>query len=462
MLVSIDILGQQPSLTSLYTQISFCYSVTDESSYPTIIDKLTKGLEQLVAAFPWLAGKVEDLQIKPSLDRTTISQLIIVKDLRTDTSVPTMEDFRKAKFPIRMFDETIFAPCNTVSIFDFKDKESPVFLIQANYIQGGLILTFNANHQAMDMIGQAEIMSLLSKACHQRPFKDQEISIGNLDRQNIIPLLNEDEQKQLNIEHQIAKPTASSKSSSSSPTPPSCHWANFIFEKDSLNQLKSIASKDLLENTDFISTDDALTAFIWQSITKARLPRLQQQQQNDDNIDLTTKITKFARAIDVRSFLNVPSTYPGMVQNMTYHQFNLQDLASSSSEKIPLGHIASDLRFAIDPKTSILGPKTRELATLLSITEDKIAISATATLDTSVDLMLSSWAKVNCYSLDFNLGLGLPESVTRPLFVPIEGLIYLLPKNLKGNIVVSLCLRDDDMERLKDDQQFIKYAQHIG
>ncbi|CAO3628146.1 unnamed protein product [Cunninghamella blakesleeana] len=460
MLASIDILGQQFMFTRLYTEISFCYSVTDESAYSTIVNKLTKGLEQLIVAFPWVAGKVEGTKIMPYLDCASVSQLIKVKDYRKDTSVPTMDDYRKARFPLRMFDEVIVAPCKTSSYFDFMNKEAPVLLIQVNYIQGGLILTFNANHQVMDMIGQAEVLSFLSKACHGESFTEEEIIIGNLDREHIIPLLSEEEQKNINIDHQIKKPSTTTESSPP-PTPPSCQWANFIFEKGSLDQLKSIASKDLLDGIDFISTDDAMTAFIWQSITRARLPRLQQSK----DYDLTTKVSQMARAIDVRKFLNIPSNFIGTIQNMTYHQYNVQELGSLSSsdeQSIPLGHIASNLRLEVDPKTSTLKQKTRELATIISTTKDINTISTTAALNPSTDLTISSWAKVNCYSFDFNLGLGLPESVIRPFFQPFESIIFFSPKNLKGDVVANICLRDEDMERLKNDQQFIKYGQYLG
>ena len=57
-----------------------------------------------------------------------------------------------------------------------------------------------------------------------------------------------------------------------------------------------------------------------------------------------------------------------------------------------------------------------------------------------VDIMLSSWAKLDCYELDFNLGLGKPDSVRRPQFAPVESLIYLMPKTLDGEIVVGICL----------------------
>ena len=74
---------------------------------------------------------------------------------------------------------------------------------------------------------------------------------------------------------------------------------------------------------------------------------------------------------------------------------------------------------------------------------------------------MSSWSKVDCYDLDFGLGLGRPTSVRRPQFEPIEGVVYLLPKAPDGEIVAGLCLRDDDMEKLTVDDEFMKYAEYI-
>ena len=76
--------------------------------------------------------------------------------------------------------------------------------------------------------------------------------------------------------------------------------------------------------------------------------------------------------------------------------------------------------------------------------------------------MLSSWAKLDCYELDFNLGLGNPEAVRRPQFEPVESLIYLMPRRLDGEIAVAVCLRDGDVERLRVDDGFAKYGRYIG
>ena len=76
--------------------------------------------------------------------------------------------------------------------------------------------------------------------------------------------------------------------------------------------------------------------------------------------------------------------------------------------------------------------------------------------------MFSSWAKLDCYELDFNLGLDKPEAVRRPQFEPVESLIYLMPRTLDGGIAVAICLRDEDMERLRADEEFAKYGRYIG
>jgi hypothetical protein len=142
---------------------------------------------------------------------------------------------------------------------------------------------------------------------------------------------------------------------------------------------------------------------------------------------------------------------------MTYHTYTLQKLIEEL-----LGVVASQLRSALDPKTSNLGYNTRALATFLNRSPDKNIVSVVATLDLSADIMFSSWAKVNCYELDFNLGLGKPEAVRRPQFVPCESLIYLMPRRLDGEISAGICLRDEDMDRLRADEEFVKYGSYIG
>ncbi|RHZ55319.1 uncharacterized protein CDV56_104691 [Aspergillus thermomutatus] len=454
--LAVDILANLP-LLKLYTQICLCYPVADASSHPAIIDTLKRGLERLSSSFPWVAGQIVNegasegntgvFKIKP-LDRVP---RLVVKDLRNDPSIPTMDALRQAHFPSSMLDESVVAPRKTIPPPDEPSDSDPVFIVQAIFITGGLLLAFVGHHMAMDMTGQGHLMRLLSKACRNEPFSEQELSSVNLARHNLIPLLDDSYQPGPEIARHILKPlpaqtTCNDPSDERGPPPPphppKCTWTFFSFSPTDLAKLKSHATKTA--TTGFVSTDDALSAFIWQAVARVRLPRL------GSRAELT-----FGRAVDVRSYLGVPKTYPGLLQNMTYNSSTLQELVEE-----PLGVIASQLRSSLDPEA--LAYQTRALATCFARTPDKSIFSFGASIDPSRDMMLSSWAKVNCYELDFNLGLSTPECVRRPRFLPVEGLMYLMPKALDGEIALMVCLRDDDLERLKEDEEFVKYGKHIG
>lgn len=451
--VRLDILAQQP-LLRIYTQLSFCFARPSTVSDAAIVQTLTQGLERLSASFPWVAGQVVNegsseadsgiFSIKP-LER---SPRLSVNDLREDPAAPTMGGLRQARFPMSMLDEDVVAPRRTLpggSGCSPADPE-PVFLVQVNFVRGGLILTANAQHSTMDMTGQAEVIKLLSKACHGEEFTPEEISAGNLPRDTVIPLLDNSYDPGREVENQVVRVPAPAEPELPPPpaVPPKVTWAYFTSSAQSLAALKQEALSSKAADSGFISTDDSFSALFWQACCRARLSRL----------DPSTETT-FCRAVDVRHPMGVSRLYPGLLQNMTFNQRTLQQVVDE-----PLGAVAARLRAELDPAQ--LRHRTRALATVMSRTPDKSGISFVARVDPSKDLMLSSWAKVDCWKLDFNLGLGPPESVRRPRFTPYEGLAYLMPRSPDGEISAAISLRDEDLERLKRDEAFTRFCSYIG
>lgn len=442
--IEIEYLGQQ-TLLKLFTPVCLCYSIDGRVKDSDVVEKLESGLTRLAESFPWVAGHIVTegatekssgvLRIRPFEKRP----VLVVKDLRNNSNAPTMDALRNAGFPMKMLDESVVCPLTTrpKSLNDV----FPVLSLQANFIKGGLILSVVGAHNAMDFVGQGHLIHLFSKACNGQDFTKEELEWGNSVRTEIVPLLD----NATDATNELGRPLRTSTSNfAPASNPDACVWRTFIFSKTSLEQIKVLANDTLPSSARFISTDDAVSALIWQAVTRARLPRLDPGEE-----------TICGRACDVRSYLNVSKCYPGVLQNMVYSIFTFKQLVNES-----LGVIASDLRSKLDPST--VARNTQSIATYLSNTTNKNT-SFTSSIEPSKDIMLSSWAKVDLYDkIDFNLDLGIPEAVQRPDFVPVEGLLYLLPRKPNGDIYLVACLHQDDMNNLSADNVFLRYAQLLG
>ena len=133
---NLDILGQRPRINRIYTQITLCFPLPNESSdlQPELINALTRGVERLSANFPSVEGKVliEDGSFKIKSYKKT--PRLVTKDLRHDRSLPDWNSLRWANFPFSMLDESFIAPCKTLANSDELPAGLAVFLIQANFI----------------------------------------------------------------------------------------------------------------------------------------------------------------------------------------------------------------------------------------------------------------------------------------------------------------------------------------
>lgn len=431
----VDIVGQQAGM-QIYTQLSCFFRLPKCHSKDKIIGTLHHGLQRLADHFPWTAGQIINTDAAPG--KTGTFRIVPCEKtaplvVEHADSAPSLHEMEAANWPMTMLNESVFASRMTIPTPEEQKEPFRVLSFQATFIPGGLALTSAAAHNAMDVTGQKAAMRLLSRACRGEKFTDQDLTLHNMDRSNLIPLLEEDVTSQLKDQLVVPGPP---------PSPPQpATWAYFLFSDDSLAQIKALASQSI--TTGFISTDDALSAFIWQSVSRARRYRL----------DGTDK-SKLARAVDIRSQMDQSKEYPGMFQNMAYNTFTVQDLID-----MPLGKVAEAMRAKLDTQQII--QRTKALATYLTNNADTSSLSFTANIDFSKGIAISSWSKVDCHLDDYGLGLGQPVNVVRPAFIPVEGLMYLMPKNERG-IALGICLRDTDMEAFKNNDQVKQFTTFVG
>ncbi|UKZ67822.1 uncharacterized protein TrAtP1_008981 [Trichoderma atroviride] len=341
-------------------------------------------------------------------------------------------------------------------------KPAPVISFQANFVKGGLLLDFAAQHNTMDLSGMCQCLHLLAEAMRGDEFSALELEQGNRDRRHVVPLLRPEEPL-LDHSHMIRLPNPSL--SSGVPPGPSQHgiinqpvwnWHTFRFSATSLRALKELASQYTASsdpNRDqtmaFVSTNDALCAFWWQRLSFTRLAR--SDGTGPFKLD---QLSKFSRAIDGRTALDIPPEYIGQMVHTCPTKLPIGEVATR-----PLGYVAAELRRNL--KTYNTPQMVRSFATLIARAEDRSTITFMATFDPTIDVGCSSWAHADVYSKEFGKVLGKPALVRRPRFDPLKGVVYFLPKNLDGDIDVITCLTQEDLEGLVSDVEFKKHTERI-
>ncbi|KAG8170171.1 hypothetical protein KVR01_000916 [Diaporthe batatas] len=444
-----DVLGQ---MGFLKTYIVIAYGLRTHSSTDVCVQSLEDAAEKIVEAFPWVAGHVIYQGSGPG--KTGLAAVVpyapgerstpvIVKDISDTTA--SLEDIIQAGGPMSMLDGEILAERKGLPhSYDEKQGPAPVWVIQANIVKGGILLCFQGNHHIMDMNGMAHLMRLYSKALNGEPFTDNEIKHGNRERRGVIKLLGPDAEK-TDISHFMVK-TAPPAAPKADVAAPDVQWIYLHFAGPKLAELKAAA-----QGADqWISTDDALSAFIFQRITAARMKRIVEKKQ--------PKIV-FCRAVNGRRYLDppLPKEYMGHVVTCTYTDVPLDSPAATSD----VGALARQIR------ADILGMKSNYIesfATALHELDDKSALSYGAPLNMAGwDLMLSSFAGLGLNEIDFgNVLGGRPVFTKRPRFAPIESLLYFMPRTADGDVEIAACLRSDDIQTLKSDETFLEYGSYVG
>lgn len=439
----LDVFGQTPRLHGLYTQLCFTFELksSDAVTQLEIVNHLRTGLKYLADRIPWVGGNV----VKTAggiyaIQCTGDPPSLTVRD--ATTQMPHYDTMRQARFPASMLHEADIASRPTLPT---QTKPCPpVFLVRATFVKNGLVLNFDAQHNCMDMRAQAELIRLFAKACRAEPFTTEEMHLAH--RATYDFAYETPGAGKLEVGKDASASHEQSNTANANGDLQKTSWANILFSSASLTRLKDLAAQDM--TTDFISTDDALSALLWQAITRARRQRIGSAEAS----------CKFERQVDARKHVGVPNEYMG---NMTFK--SEVDLPLDNVLKASLGQLASHLRRALDPTPGIQ-ESMRQIATKLQ-EQLNTAVSNKAPAQRFLPpntIRFSSWAKEQCSGFNFGHLIGMPDAVRRPCFKAWEGLAYFLPKARDGEITVMICLSDKDLKRLRQDEVLCSFGDYIG
>lgn len=445
----IQIMGQNAGLYT-YGQILLTFPLSPEVSQAETLRDLNAAAAELYQRIPRLSGAVilaEDH--KHRWDKFTIVPFephrgpTPVRSRDCTGTYPSYEQLATAHFPCSMIPDDVVnglksAPMNYVGTPD----PIPVLVITANFISGGLMLAFSLQHNAGDATGFGIVIEHFATLLRGEPLSPTMIAAANSEHASTIPLLHPGEQSTLSGAASASRDTLAKKREAGT-AGYRANWVCFHLAAAKLAELKVAATPP---KPDWISTNDALTAFIWRRLTAVRSARAASEA-----------LTVCLRAVNTRAKFEsqLPEGFLGCVVRIVQTVLPVQKVLDQ-----PLASTAVMLR---STATRVTDHDLRSHATFWTEKpeESPVEPSATAGVDQSLGVGMVSWADLKALRVRFGR-LGLATFARRVGKVPLDGFCYPMPKTADGSTDLLVCLSDEDLMALRDDQEWARYAEYVG
>ncbi|KAL4990835.1 transferase family-domain-containing protein [Aspergillus falconensis] len=462
-----DILGQLPML-QVYAHVLYFFP-TPSCSRQELVDTLSAAITKVRQAVPWMGARVVNTGRIPGrssgLYRVVAceppSPPIVVKDVQSQA--PSYSAFAARSAPLSMIDASLFTPVpGFPTQFEDSDEDpAHVVRLQVSFIAGGVVLDFVTHHNMVDAGGHFGFVRLMAMALRGEEFPAALLKEVNRDRRPgiLFPLLGPDE-PMLDHSHHRRRPITAADPLVQTAKAARTHI--FRFTGDKLRQLKELASQaeGFDRTVPYITTDDALSAFCWQRVLRARL-RL--HTRSDSRSISGETPSRFSRTVDGRRALGLSPDYMGDVIHNIATTLPVATVASA-----PLSTLACALRSRIlaANANNSSGYHIRSFATFIANEPDKSTITYGGEFNPVTDFSVSSiLARRGEMFVDFGV-LGRPGFVRRPPSVTFVGVGVFFPSSGDlGNgegCDASIGLTDEEFGILEEDEVWRGVVRYIG
>ncbi|KAI9830647.1 MAG: hypothetical protein M1819_005457 [Sarea resinae] len=440
-----------------FVRYLFPFQLAEDYDLDEVTGVLKQGLEatkqrlpvlscQAVPDTDWRQGGVLKLQHGDFGD-------IKVKDLRAPGAFPvTYRELKEKSFPLELFDDKVV--CRR-PVWPATGEPLPITEVQANFLQGGLVLNWCVLH----MIGDGKTFQKMLEVWAEECRRAQGIEITS---PVVLPdeifskatIMQGTERDKGRIEDH---PEYTLLPFSVQGAPPKMlsptHRARvFHFTTAALAQLKKDASpENATKPSDFkwISTNDALSALLWRTVMAAQFP-LDKLEGNPTSI--------FNISLDGRTRTD-PPIHPdtiGCFLEFVAASMGIRTMLTEAS----LADIALEVRRAISTAHKSW---TNDVIALLDKIPDHSRLTPTSFIDVpGTHCVQTSWINFSLYDIDWgHMFGGAIEAVRAPNVGIINGLQIVfpaLPESKGGGIELLVGVEENALPRLEHDKLWTKYA----
>lgn len=468
-------------MTDEYICYLMLFPFSTSSDNQAVYSGLKAGLSLTLSEIPSIGGYLtrdegaagERLQI--TIDENPGVRLIY-RNLTTPDSQTRFKysyhELKQDNFPCSAFDQEITMPVP----FSVTKPDPAVMAIQTNFIHGGLILSICVHHKACDALAlsavlktwakhtavanmangngfQAAIDRLIPRSMSRAPMCNGLVGaqLKDFPEYRVLDDRNAMSPARSELVAAAAAP-ATSPSRLKSPLGP-LKLCIFSISASRLADLKSAASPSTLSDG-WISTNDALCAFIWRHITRARGHVASILQPNSSS---PQGPLNFALAVEARRRM-VPALPAEYLGNAAFHCPVTSDLTTVASPSTPLSSVAMLIRKAVS------GFNSAKMRGILGLTDSmhKASDLLICVYDEPMrGLVVSSWADIGLYELEWGPELGKVESVRVPNLTLDGGtpLCGVFPRMPDGGLEILICLEEPAIQALRGDEEFLAFAE---
>lgn len=453
-------------LPAFYYCFLLCFPLEASLQEPT--QRLLKSsLSALGAGYPYLTGNVRtDLSSKVRKAHLLLDIPepfedipIVFKDLRSRDSgwTDSYQQLKDAGMHPRKLDPKILAPL-TAGIGETRK----VLSVQANFVKGGLLLAMCFHHNFVDAYGAGRIIARFSEHCcgvsEAAKSTSSDQTCGMPDVLTIEKVQASHKFEDLKHNSELWQLNCLDWKD-----PPEGHvpfeWPDFIpsllpvrqppvvtsmfsFSTEALKELKRLAQPP--ERKAWVSTNDALVAFLWRHIMRARF-----QWAVDGDESRKEELSSVVVALDGREDLSVSPRYVG---NCLFHCFTYLPISRVGDMSTPLSDISIKIRQTVN--------KTRNPKLLADVVGLAATIPNRQTIryandNLGKDVYTTSWVDLPLYRLNWG-ALGQTDFFRIP-DRHFESLCCILPPR-EGVVELIISMEEGHTNRLQHDEEFAKFA----
>lgn len=453
-----------------YIRVCLAYRVDSNVDREGAIERLQTRVRKIVDAKPYLSGCVTDVRLpdqeigRAEIRFTTKGYLeypaVEVKTLlNSDGSAIKYDDLDREGLPpshLRPEDVSALLPNVDPSVL------APVFRIQANKVQGGLIVSIYLHHcisdgTGLDLLTTGDIMQDdntfyredSSDACSKledklKTFAEQ-MTIVRRGLSTLPPNLpNIRNLRGRRLDGPVLPPNK-----------PGRGCVLMISSMEISTLLNECNAVDVSQEHPIHTTNSVLMALLWRHMTRARRPSV----EHNPNV----KTSSLLIPVDIRRKLQQPllKSYFGAAVDSAKAELGLDALTTEKGKTVR--EVSLTIRDSIARVDDSFIREAINFANTADKMTDITDLQASC-MDraTGADMYITSWLRLRTYGSDLGMGLGGPDWVRKP-WSRDPGSCIILPRksDTPEYYEVVVQLTEADMDRLLGDKEFMKYVNRV-